>query len=153
MATGKKFLQGYYTPKNPEKYLGDVSKIVYRSSWELEVHRFLDNNSKVIKWGSEEIAIPYIKPTDGKVHKYFPDYIVCYRNRTGETVWELLEVKPKEQTKKSSSRNPKTRLYENVTYAINMSKWRYAQAWCEEQTQKTGIIHKFRILTQMSIFK
>lgn len=148
-----KYKQGYYTPKHPEKYIGDVNKIVYRSSYELEVNQFFDNNPRVLKWASEEIAIPYVKPTDGRVHKYYPDYIVCYINKDGEILWELIEVKPLEQTRKSRSRNPKIKLYEDLTYAVNVAKWQQAEAWCRKRTEETGYPYKFRILTQKSIFK
>lgn len=142
-----KFRQGYYKPKNPEKYRGDVSKIVYRSSWELSFNKFLDNNPNVLEWASEEIVIPYIKPTDNKVHRYFPDYWVKYKNTKGEIIEEVVEVKPSTQTRRTRSRNPKTRLVEDVTYAINTKKWEAAQKWCEAR----GI--KFRIITEQHLFR
>ena len=148
-----KFKQGYYVVKNTEKYIGDVDKVVYRSSWELEVHKFFDNNPKILKWGSECVTIPYVKPTDGRVHKYYPDYLISYVNRHGEVKWDLIEVKPKEQTRKSRSRNPRTKLYEDLTYAVNVSKWEQATAWCKKQSEATGLDFQFRILTQQSIFK
>lgn len=147
------YKQGYYTPKNPEKYLGDPAKIRYMSSWELETHKFFDNNPNVLKWASEEIAIPYIKPTDGRVHKYYPDYFIHYRTRDGELKWELIEVKPAQQTRQSRSRNQRTKIYEDITYAVNVCKWQAAQAWCEKQTQLTGKPYVFRIITERSIFK
>ena len=69
-----RFTQGLYTPNNPEKYIGDITKIRFMSSWELSMHKFLDNNTKIIRWSSETIAIKYIKPTDQKIHRYFPEY-------------------------------------------------------------------------------
>lgn len=147
------YKQGLYTVIHPEKYIGDVTKVRYMSSWELEVHKFFDNNPRVVKWGSECVAIPYIKPTDGRVHKYYPDYVISYITKDGEIKWELIEVKPLEQTRKSRSRNPRTKLYEDVTYAINISKWEQATKWCEQQSQLTGHNYTFRILSQNSIFK
>ena len=29
--------QGYFVPKDPSKYDGDVSKIIYRSGWEFTI--------------------------------------------------------------------------------------------------------------------
>lgn len=141
-----RFAQGYYLPKHPEKYIGDVTKIRYMSSWELRTHQFFDNNPNILRWSSETIAIPYIKPTDGRTHKYFPDYYVEYKNQKGELVREILEVKPASQTRKARS-NSKHKLYEDVTYAINMAKWDAAAQYCA----KMGI--KFRIITEKSIFK
>lgn len=142
----RRFKQGYYTPKHPEKYMGDVNKIRYMSSYELSVHEFLDNNPNVIRWGSEIIAIPYIKPTDKRIHKYYPDYYVEFRDKVGDIRRELWEVKPHSQTTQPRS-NHKHVLYEQVSFAINTAKWQSAQVWCAER----GI--GFRILTEKSVFK
>ena len=55
-------LQARFIPKHPEKYAGDAAKIFARSSWEINVMKFLDSSMAVMKWGSEELAIPYLKP-------------------------------------------------------------------------------------------
>ena len=150
MAT--RFKQGYFVPKNPEKYVGNVEKIRYMSSWELQFDQFLDGNPNVLKWSSEEVAIPYKKPTDGKIHKYYPDILVCYKNKAGAEIWELIEIKPLSQTKPSRSRNRKTNLYETLTLAVNMAKWEAAGAWCKMQ-QQNGMNITFRIISEDSIFK
>ena len=144
MAT--RFTQGKYTPKNPHKYDGDLDKIRYMSSWELETHRFFDNNERVIRWSSETIAIPYIKPTDGKIHKYYPDYFVEYVNRDGVIIQEIIEVKPMAQTK-APRKTHKHALYEQVTYAVNVAKWQACKKWCDARSIQ------FRIITEQSIFK
>lgn len=146
MSTKKRFLQGRYIPKNPEKYVGDLNKIVYRSSYELQMHQFLDNNTKVLKWASEEIVIPYFYIVDGRMHRYFPDYWVQYQNMKGEVITELLEVKPLAQTK-PPRKNSKYALYEQATYAKNVCKWTAAKKWCDERGWK------FRIITERSIFR
>ena len=136
--------QGFYKLRNPDKYVGDCNKVVYRSSWELSMNQFLDGNSKILRWSSEEIFIPYLKPTDGKVHRYFPDYWVEYENRDGNIIQEILEVKPSNQVHP----NEKRRLseYDKITYAINVSKWKAATEFCN----KRGI--KFRLLTEKQMF-
>lgn len=140
------FSQGRYRVKNVNKYIGDPSKVVYRSSWELDMHKFFDNNVNVIKWGSEIVAIPYIKPTDGRIHKYFVDYYVEYVNTSGEIIKELIELKPKSQTRAPSGKR-KSNLYEQVQYAVNVAKWAAATEWCRTR----GI--KFRIVTERSLFR
>lgn len=145
MATVK-FKQGYYTPKHPEKYLGDPTKIVYRSSWELNLHKFFDNNTRVIKWGSEIVSIPYLKPTDGRIHKYYPDYYVEFINTDGEIIRELIELKPLAQTRQPRGRG-KQNLYEQLTFAVNVSKWAAAEEWCRTR----GI--NWRIVTERSVYK
>lgn len=146
MAFNKRFLQGKYKPKNPHKYVGDLNKVVYRSSYELQMHKFLDNNERVLRWSSEEVIIPYVKPTDGRVHRYFPDYWCEYVTKEGEILQEIIEVKPKSQTR-TPRVNSKQRLYEQVTLAINMAKWRACDAWCKQHNMK------FRIITERSVFK
>lgn len=147
---GKTFRQGVYHLQHPEKYIGNANNVVYRSSWELRMHRFLDNNTQILRWSSEEIKIPYISPIDQKVHHYYPDYYVEYINRQGEVIKELIEVKPLKQTappKSSRGKSRKTMLYEQQTYAVNEAKWKYAMAWCE----KRGL--GFRIMTEKSLFR
>lgn len=143
---GTKFRQGLYTPKNPAKYMGDATKIRYMSSWELETHKFFDNNPRVLKWASEEIAIPYLKPTDGKMHKYYPDYFIIYINNSGEECKEIIEVKPLAQTKMPRA-GSKPNLYESLTLSVNIAKWQAAQAFCKARNMT------FRIITEKSIFK
>ena len=141
----KTFKQGVYKLRHPEKYIGDPNKVVFRSSWELEMHRFLDNNAKVLRWSSEELSIPYVKPTTGRVHRYFPDYFVEYENAHGEIVREIIEVKPSNQVDLSGRKRLSE--YEKVTYAVNKAKWIAAQQFCD----KRGI--KFSILTERQLFK
>lgn len=74
----QKFVQGLYTPRHPEKYRGDKQNIIYRSSWELQFMNFCDNSPVVVEWASEEIAIPYYKPTDNKIHYYYLDFWMKY---------------------------------------------------------------------------
>lgn len=146
----KTFRQGYYHLQHPEKYLGNPNNVVYRSSWELRMHRFLDNNTQILRWSSEELKIPYVSPIDGRVHHYFPDYYVEYINRHGEVIQEIIEVKPAAQTtapKSSRGKSRKTLLYEQQTYAVNQAKWKYAMDWCE----KRGL--KFRVMTENSLFR
>lgn len=141
--------KGYFTPKHPEKYVGDLNKIVYRSSWELSFMNFLDNNIVIEKWGSEIIAIPYIKPTTGRVHKYYPDFWVKYKNKNGKTIQELIEVKPEKQTKQPTTvgKKKKTQLYEAINWAINKAKWKQAKLFCDKYNMT------WRILTEREIFK
>jgi hypothetical protein len=149
-----KWQQGKFHPRNPEKYLGDLEKIVFRSSWELEAFRFLDRNPNILHWISEGIPIPYLKPVPPSVNArgfvetvYYPDLFVVYRNKEGEIVKEMVEIKPLKQTRTSRARNQSTKLQENYTYAINKSKWEAAKIWCA----KRGI--KFSLATEKSIFK
>jgi hypothetical protein len=141
--------KGLFTPRHPEKYIGNVKNIRFLSSWELHADQFLDNNPNVIQWSSEGIAIKYIKPTDKKIHKYYPDYWVKYCNKHGEFIQEIWEVKPDAQTKppKTKGRNKKTQLRESVAYAVNIAKWQACQKFCDKYNIK------FRIITENELFR
>ena len=73
--------KGKFTPQHPEKYKGDATNIIYRSSWEVRVMKYLDNNPAIIWWGSEELHIPYYNPVDKKMHRYFPDFIAKVKRK------------------------------------------------------------------------
>ena len=145
----RSFKQGYYKPKHPEKYIGNPNKIRFMSSWELDFNKFLDNNQRILAWSSENIHVPYLKPTTGKVHKYLVDYYVKYVTKHGELVEELIEIKPDKQTRAPTKqgKSRKTQVYEQVTYAVNIAKWKAAAKFAKDKGWK------FRILTERSLFK
>jgi hypothetical protein len=130
-----------FNPKNPKKYIGDPTKIICRSLWERNVCKFCDDHPSVLKWSSEEIAIPYVSPLDEKVHNYFPDFLIQFENKTGKHTW-MLEVKPKKQTFLKENASKK----EQAMWAVNTAKWKAAESYC----QKNGIT--FKILTEKELF-
>jgi hypothetical protein len=142
------FKQGFFKPKNPKKYIGDPTNIVYRSGWELRVMRSLDDNLNIIRWGSEEVVIPYISPLDNRPHRYFTDFYVEAVGRDGETKVMLLEVKPKAQTQepKKPKRNTKRYITEVMTYGVNQAKWKAAEEYC----RKKG--WEFKVITEADLF-
>jgi len=124
--------KGWFKPKNPKKYNGDANNIVYRSSWELRVMKYLDENPRVIWWASEELYIPYVSPVDNRVHRYFPDFIAKVKQEDKETTL-VLEVKPFKQTQQpTQARRTKRFIQETVTYAVNQQKWKAAEMFCKE---------------------
>lgn len=133
--------KGWFTPKNPKKYKGDPTNIVYRSSWELRVMKYLDENKNVIWWASEELPIPYRSPIDQQIHRYFPDFIARIRQVNGKEVTMILEVKPEKQTQMPvQKRQTKKFLQEVATYAVNQEKWRAADLFCKEHGWQFKII-------------
>ena len=140
--------KGKFKPKNPKKYKGNPKNIIYRSLLERRFMVYLDNNPSVLKWSSEEIIIPYVSPLDNKVHRYFPDFYMKYRNNKKMIVEDLIEVKPFNQT---SPPNPKRKLtktgrkskrYINEVnnYIINDAKWKQAMKYCDARGWKWRII-------------
>jgi hypothetical protein len=130
-----KTYKGKFSPKNPQKYKGDPTNIVYRSLWELKVMKYLDGNNNILEWSSEELAIPYVCPTDNRWHRYFPDFIVKARKPDGSIQTMILEVKPKAQTIEPKVQSKRTRKYltEVMTWGKNQSKWKAANEYCEER--------------------
>ena len=89
---------GRFLPKNPQKYRGNPTNIIYRSTWERRVMNWLDTTENIVEWGSEELIIPYRSPTDGKIHRYFPDFYVKVRQKDATIRVMILEIKPHKQT-------------------------------------------------------
>lgn len=146
MTFGNKSHKGWFTPKNPKKYNGDSTNIIYRSSWELKVMKWLDEHPKVIWWNSEELVIPYRSPVDNKMHRYFPDFIVKMRKKDGLVMTYVLEIKPHAQTKMpTQKRRTKRYLQEAATYAVNQEKWRAADIFCKEHGWQ------FKVLTEKEL--
>lgn len=139
---------GKYKVKNPQKYRGDPTNVIYRSLWEKYCFKWCDENSNVKYWSSEEVVIPYFYEVDKKYHRYFMDLKITYTNET--TV--LVEIKPKKETAPPSFNGRKTKQYvtEGLTYVKNMNKWAAAQKfaadngwgfeiWTEDTLHKMGI--------------
>jgi hypothetical protein len=138
--------KGWFTPKNRSKYKGDSENVVYRSSWELRVMKWLDENPSVIWWASEELIIKYKSPIDQKIHRYFPDFIVRLKQKNGAESTVVIEIKPQKQTVKPvQKRKTKRYLQEAATYAVNQEKWRAADLFCKEHGWQ------FKVLTEKDI--
>ena len=123
---------GKFFPINPQKYVGNVNNIIWRSSWELKLLKWLDEHSEVLEYGSEEIVIPYMSPVDGKQHRYFVDFYVKIKTTSGIKKY-IVEVKPFSQTLPPKKKLKVTPAYikECQTYAVNQAKWTAARKFAE----------------------
>lgn len=157
-----KTYSGIFKPKNPDKYKGNVNNIIYRSSWERSVFKWLDENKDIKKWSSEEVIIPYFYEIDKSYHRYFPD--VYYE--TTENKKFLIEIKPHKETQKpKGKRRTKQYIEEGYTYIKNQNKWEAAEHYCkkkgwkfsiwtEKHLQKMGLIPKpFKKLKKLPAYK
>ena len=143
MPRDSKYNQGRFHPQNPEKYKGDVQNIIYRSSWELKFMQWCDRNPNVIEYASEEFCIPYLSPIDGRVHRYFPDFIMKVKEQSGEIKKYIIEIKPKRQTVppvQTSKKRNKTFINEVKTYVVNEAKWKAAEEWCKDHLLEFMVI-------------
>ena len=136
-----KYAQGIFTPKFPEKYIGKREP-KYRSSWEMALMTFFDNNKNILKWDSESIAIQYRHPCTGKITNYIPDFFVVYVNNTGKQFAEVIEVKPRSQTVMTEAKSKG----DQQQVVINTAKWQAAKAYCNQHG------FTFRIITELDIF-
>lgn len=138
-----KYHQGYFKPTNPEKYIGDPTKIRFMSAWELKVFIRLDSDKNIKRWASEEIEIKYLSPIDQKVHRYYPD--IYAENISGQKF--IIEIKPEKQTLPPAKpkKNNKRYLTEVTTYMVNKAKWAAAEDFCN----KNGLV--FKIATEKSL--
>ncbi len=146
MKKDQRFIQGKFLLKNKDRYKGKLP-IIYRSSLELSVFRWIDNNPNVAAWGVESVIIPYISPVDKKAHRYFVDLYVILKEGK-QTKKYLFEIKPYKQTLQptySSRKKQSTILYETATYSINQAKWKAAEEWCAQRD------FQFIILTEKHI--
>jgi hypothetical protein len=143
----KRFRQGIYTPKNPKKYMGKTA--IYRSGLECKFFMFCDNNPNVVKWGSENVIVPYVSKIDGKWHKYYVDnYVEILEGNT--VVKYLIEIKPHKQTKKPEVKKGKKKsslLYEQTQWIINAEgKWPAAEKYCKDRGWKFLILTEKHLL-------
>lgn len=138
--------KGFFTPVNSDKYKGDPSQIVYRSSWELTFMSYVDKHPDIKKWASEEIIIPYISPLDQRIHRYYPDFWI---EKNNSEIW-LIEIKPKKQCSppiiKESKRKNSRYLKETMTFMINQAKWKATREFCNKKNWK------FYVMTEEDLY-
>ena len=134
-------IKSLFKPSHPKKYKGAPTNIICRSSWERRFCNWCDLNESILEWGSEEFWIPYRAP-DGKVRRYFPDFIIKVKENNGDVKTYVIEVKPKKQTRppKKKKNVTKSYLYECKTYAVNQAKWKAANEWCADRRIEFKII-------------
>ena len=120
--------KGKFTPKNLNKYSGNVKQIIYRSSWERLFMVYCDKKPEIWNWSSEEIKIPYIY--DDKNRNYYPDFWVDMIDKSGKRVQKLIEIKPHYQR----------------TMKVNKAKWSAAEDYCQENDME------FLVMTEKELF-
>lgn len=148
-----KFNQGYYIPKNPNKYGGNLnSGIVYRSSLEKKVCIYCDMTPGVTKWSCESIVIQY-NDHEGKSHRYYPDFYLEFMtpDKPDFVMKYVLEVKPYVETippvipENLTLKKSRNLEYQVKMYRKNMYKWTRAIEWCKSRDMV------FRIVTEKAI--
>jgi hypothetical protein len=141
-------IKSIYKPSHPEKYLGNSNNIICRSSWERQFCRYCDVNPNIVKWASEEFSIPYISPVDGRPHRYYPDFLIEVKEKSGKLKKYVIEIKPKKQTLPPVKKKRVTKgfITEAKTYAVNQAKWKAAVDFCKDN------LIEFKIITEDELY-
>ena len=135
----KKFKQGYFNPKNPEKYIGNKINLIYRSNLEYKFMIICDFSPIILKWSYETHIVPYYNPIDKKVHKYIVDFYIEVKDESVIKKY-LVEVKPEykltppvlRESKKMNAKSISNYNYEVEDYIKNQMKWKFAEAYAEK---------------------
>lgn len=165
-----KVKQGYYKLQHPEKYIGNPTLIIFRSSWEYSFCRWCDVSPSVIKWSSEPTSIPYadkvsklseckkygLNPNDPRnwvMRNYHVDFWIMIQKGETQEKW-FIEIKPSSKLKKpippsidAPLKIQKRFVLESKEYLINESKWNVMS----EYAQKNNV--KFYIFTEQILEK
>jgi len=122
-----KTIKGKFIPNNIDKYIGNYSKIVYRSLWERKFMLYCDKTPEIICWSSEETRISY--QFEDKQRNYYPDFYVKFINENDDIEECIVEIKP----------------YFQMGWSKNKAKWKYAREYCKERN------YSFKVLTEREI--
>ena len=109
--------------------------------------KWCDLNDSVQEWGSETVIVPYVSPVDRKIHRYFVDFYIKVRNKTGNVQKYLIEIKPERFTKPPEIPQRKTKKFidEVFQYGVNEAKWKAAFEFCQDRNMK------FMVLTEKDL--
>lgn len=156
-----KYQQGYFIPTNPQKYKGDPTQIIVRSSWERRFCQWVDLHPNITQWASEMIAIPYINPCLRVVNgqfvsgpaNYYVDFFITVQKDGISQSW-FIEIKPGMQVPTTeqmarlykminegnkTEKKMKRYNYELKTLLVNRAKFLAAKKFAEDRGCKFAI--------------
>ena len=158
--THQGYLHEKYTLQNPQKYIGNIYAIIYRSGWELSFCKWTDSSPSVLRWSSEPITIPYydrvsqleeckkngLDPNNPKnwiIKNYHTDFWIEIDKGEGEIQKMFIEIKPSDKLKKPIPPGINASLKEqrrfNILakeFLINEAKFAALNAWAEKNNSK-----------------
>ncbi len=155
------YQQGYFHVTNPEKYVGDPTQVIYRSSWEKKFCQWADNHPNIVKWGSENFSIKYFNPCSklvngqyvGAINNYYVDFFITIKKEDKLESW-ICEVKPKTQVPTTEQMNRLSKMinegnktdkkikrynHELKTLLVNRAKFLAAMKFAEERGMKFAV--------------
>ena len=122
--------------------------------------KYFDSSPKVLHWNSEGVIIPYLYAVDGKMHRYFMDFLAVIKCNDGVVRKYLFEYKPKSKmvepkppSTKSKSRKKVARyITEKLDYIKNTNKWEYTSVYAKKNGLLFFVIHEEHV-EGMTYFK
>jgi len=140
-----RYKQGYYKLKNPEKYIGDPTSIIYRSTYEYKFCRYCDLTPEILSWSSEPFSIKYFDPINKKERNYHIDFFI--RIKKGDKTEDyLVEIKPSSKLVapilegRTTLKKLKQYNYELEEFLINKAKAEAAENYAKSMGYKYIII-------------
>jgi len=133
-----KFRQGLYKVIHPEKYVGDVNNVIYRSGWEKKFCIYCDNQPSIIEWSSEPFKIKYLNGSTFKEHTYYTDFYIKIQDSSDKSKKYIVNINQESQNKKPEIQSKRTLKalnsykYNLDQYVKNQSKWVEAKRACED---------------------
>lgn len=119
--------------KGQFKKCKEKDPVILRSGLEMRFVQYCENQSSIIGWVSESLAIPYWNRLDNKQSNYYPDFII--QNQDGHQT--IVEVKPYAQTKRP---RPQDSLWLKQQWIKNCDKWKACMAYAKEHDMKFVIV-------------
>lgn len=138
--------QGYFIPKNPDKYKGDPTNIIYRSGWEFKFFKYCDSTDMVLEYTSEPVGIKYWNPISKKQSTYWVDCYMKTIDKKGSIKEWLIEIKPNkfvlppEAPNRLTEKQTFSYIRHAKTYMINVEKFKAARAYAKAHNMRFGII-------------
>jgi len=147
--------KGWYTVLNTSKVLKPLDEhmksfkfendnilLNYKSSLEFKAFKYADFNKHIVKFGVEPFPIKYLKPQDGKIHRYYIDMFLEFD--TGHKI--LVEIKsssetvPPKKPKKVSTKSSANYQRALMTYSVNQAKWVTARQFAKDNNMTFCIL-------------
>lgn len=138
--------RGYFKPRNPSKYVGNLDGIEFKSGLELAAFRQIDHHSSVVQWSVESVKVPY--RFKGRSHHYIVDIWMKVLTRDGSYKEYLVEIKHTKNIKKPSYNKRRTKTFDKnlLEWERNQAKWKSATNYANKRNMK------FTLLTEEKIY-
>lgn len=98
--------------------------------------QYCEAQSLITLWGYECIEIPYLYSIDKKIHRYYPDFYLEFKD--GRKF--IIEIKPENQAIGKGS------IYNKLSFIKNRDKWKACKSFCEAKG------FEFKVVTEKDLF-